>query len=156
VKVCSLYGAGFYYIPGTDVCLKLGGFLRTEWNIHANGSFATFFAGGNALQTRTEDNYITRARGYITTDVREQTSYGTLRAYLAAGWQFTSDDSPTISLPGTQATASSATTTFTTGGNSNLNWSDPPESGHIAHPERSDQADHAADQEQPANQERER
>ena len=120
MKVCSLYGAGFYYIPGTDVCLKLGGFLRTEWNIHANGSFATFFSGGNALQTRTEDKYITRARGYITTDVREQTSYGTLRAYLAAGWQFTSDDSPTISLPGTQATASSATTTFTTGGNSNL------------------------------------
>ena len=120
MKVCSLYGAGFYYIPGTDVCLKLGGFLRTEWNIHAAGSFATFFNGANALQTRTEDNYITRARGYITTDVREQTSYGTLRAYLAAGWQFTSDDSPTISLPGTQATPSSATTTFTTGGNSNI------------------------------------
>jgi hypothetical protein len=33
--------------------------------------------------------------------VREQTSYGTLRGYLAAGWQFTSDDPPTISLPGT-------------------------------------------------------
>ncbi|NPU27388.1 porin, partial [Bradyrhizobium denitrificans] len=24
VKVCSLYGAGFYYIPGTDTCIKLG------------------------------------------------------------------------------------------------------------------------------------
>ena len=21
VKVCSLYGAGFYYMPGTDICL---------------------------------------------------------------------------------------------------------------------------------------
>ena len=30
VKVCSLYGAGFYYIPGTDTCIKLGGYLRVE------------------------------------------------------------------------------------------------------------------------------
>jgi hypothetical protein len=28
VKVCSLYGDGFYYIPGTDTCLKLGGYMR--------------------------------------------------------------------------------------------------------------------------------
>ncbi|MFX8354893.1 porin, partial [Acinetobacter baumannii] len=27
VKICSLYGAGFYYIPGTDTCIKLGGYL---------------------------------------------------------------------------------------------------------------------------------
>ena len=25
VKICSLYGVGFYYIPGTDMCLKIGG-----------------------------------------------------------------------------------------------------------------------------------
>ena len=24
VKICSLYGDGFYYIPGTDTCLKTG------------------------------------------------------------------------------------------------------------------------------------
>jgi Porin subfamily len=30
VKICSAYGAGYYYVPGTDVCLKLGGYLRTE------------------------------------------------------------------------------------------------------------------------------
>ena len=28
VKICSLYGAGFYYIPGTDTCLKIGGWVR--------------------------------------------------------------------------------------------------------------------------------
>ena len=39
VKVCSLYGAGFYYIPGTDTCLKIGGYLRTqvEWNSAGGG-----------------------------------------------------------------------------------------------------------------------
>src|SRR5262245_58124061 len=24
VKICSLYGEGFFYIPGTDICRKLG------------------------------------------------------------------------------------------------------------------------------------
>jgi hypothetical protein len=129
VKVCSLYGAGFYYIPGTDVCLKLGGFIRTEWDIHAGGSFAPFTQGSSALQTRGEDNYVTRARAYLTTDVREQTPYGTLRGYIAAGWQFSSDDSPTISGPGVQATGTttlagaSITTTLPGGGGPNSNVS---------------------------------
>ena len=30
VKVCTLYGAGFFYIPGTDTCIKLGGYLRAD------------------------------------------------------------------------------------------------------------------------------
>ncbi len=28
VKICSLYGAGFYYIPGTDTCIRIGGAIR--------------------------------------------------------------------------------------------------------------------------------
>ena len=28
VRICSLYGAGFYYIPGTDTCIKFGGYVR--------------------------------------------------------------------------------------------------------------------------------
>src|SRR5258706_6461004 len=27
VKICTLYGEGFYYIPGTDICLKIGGLV---------------------------------------------------------------------------------------------------------------------------------
>ena len=30
VKVCSLYGAGFYYIPGPDICMKAGGYIRYQ------------------------------------------------------------------------------------------------------------------------------
>ena len=104
VKVCSLYGAGFYYIPGTETCIKVGGFLRTEINVHAAGSFTNFSNGGNAFQFRAEDNFVTRARAALTVDAREQTSYGTLRGYLAAGWQYTTDDPPTVTLPGSQAT----------------------------------------------------
>ena len=31
VKVCSLYGVGFYYIPGTDICMKIGAYFRAEY-----------------------------------------------------------------------------------------------------------------------------
>ena len=30
VRVCSAYGAGFFYIPGTDTCLRLSGRARFE------------------------------------------------------------------------------------------------------------------------------
>ena len=36
VKICSLYGAGFYYIPGTDTCIKLGGYLRVDLALNGN------------------------------------------------------------------------------------------------------------------------
>ena len=30
VRICDAFGAGFYYIPGTDTCLKIGGRVRIE------------------------------------------------------------------------------------------------------------------------------
>ena len=33
VKVCSLYGAGYYYMPGTDICIKLGGYVRYQFTV---------------------------------------------------------------------------------------------------------------------------
>ena len=39
VKICSLYGAGFYYIPGTDTCIKLGGYLRVEIALGTNTDY---------------------------------------------------------------------------------------------------------------------
>ena len=35
VKVCSLYGAGFFYIPGTDTCIKIGGAVRVQAEVNA-------------------------------------------------------------------------------------------------------------------------
>ena len=45
VKICSLYGAGFYYIPGTDTCIKIGGFVRAEVDINSGGSYAVRQSG---------------------------------------------------------------------------------------------------------------
>jgi Porin subfamily len=30
VKSCSAFGAGFFYVPGTDTCIKSGGYFREE------------------------------------------------------------------------------------------------------------------------------
>ena len=38
VKICTLYGAGFYYIPGTDTCIKIGGYLRVQVDNAGGGS----------------------------------------------------------------------------------------------------------------------
>jgi hypothetical protein len=84
VKICSLYGAGFYYIPGTDMCLKIGGWMRAEYGYGLNGSFGAAPVGGN-VNNRTTNDSVMRARGYITADARNQTEYGTVRSYIAVG-----------------------------------------------------------------------
>jgi len=84
VKICSLYGAGFYYMPGTDLCLKVGGWVRYETTWGSNGSLTWGPYNGNA-NTRATNNITFRARGYVTVDAREQTAYGTARGYLAVG-----------------------------------------------------------------------
>jgi Porin subfamily len=93
VKICSLYGDGFYYIPGTDTCLKLGGYLRVqaEYNMGAGG--IPIGSGPEATQgkfTRTDTNDINfRTRAALSWDVRQQTEYGTLRTYIRIGVQQT-------------------------------------------------------------------
>src|SRR5688500_5068867 len=72
VKVCSLYGARFFYIPGTDTCLKIGGFVRTEWNHNAAGSFTPTVNEGAAYYTRATDTLVNRTRGLVSFDVRSQ------------------------------------------------------------------------------------
>ncbi len=84
VKICSLYGAGFYYMPGTDMCIKIGGWVRAEVRWNQNGNSAN---GGynNQLNSRATNNFWTRERGYITADAREETAYGVARGYIAVG-----------------------------------------------------------------------
>jgi Porin subfamily len=84
VKVCSLYGAGFYYMPGTDICLKIGGYVRAETTYHSNGNFNTGPVAGD-VNNRSTNEFVMRARAYITADAREQTAWGTARAYVAVG-----------------------------------------------------------------------
>jgi hypothetical protein len=84
LKICSLYGPGFYYMPGTDLCIKVGGWVRAEAAYGANGNLGWGPFNGN-VNNRTTNNETLRARGYITADVRNQTEYGTVRGYISIG-----------------------------------------------------------------------
>src|SRR5262245_13660292 len=90
VKVCSLYGAGFYYIPGTDICLKIGGYVRNQhyWGYSSSTATATpFFGDGRNTRAVTDDNlYTIRFRTIVSLDTRQQTDFGTLRTYTVLGW----------------------------------------------------------------------
>lgn len=80
VKMCSLYGAGFYYIPGTDTCIKLGGYLRAETALNTNGVYASGRVNGAAGANNRLSNYYTaRSREDLNIDTRTATEYGVVR-----------------------------------------------------------------------------
>ena len=109
VKVCSLYGAGFFYIPGTGTCLKIGGWVREEIAFHGSNSMTSqsFFSQGFNIRSANND-FVIRSRGYITADAREQTDFGTLRSYIAVGLNFDSPAGQSATTPGgTAATGQS-------------------------------------------------
>ncbi len=89
VKVCSLYGAGFYYIPGTDTCIRIGGYLRAEVTFGGGPSDATYLTGDGGLGLRTAGQDQSRARIMMYVDTRTATEYGVVRTFGAFGPQFT-------------------------------------------------------------------
>ncbi|HXD45327.1 MAG TPA: porin [Pseudolabrys sp.] len=92
VKICSLYGAGFYYMPGTDTCIKIGGFVRAEVNVLAGGSFAVMTSGD--FNSNSNASLTTwRSRAGVTFDTRSQTEYGTLRSYFIVATTSTNSQS---------------------------------------------------------------
>ncbi|MDF2971644.1 MAG: hypothetical protein K0R61_2094 [Microvirga sp.] len=69
VRVCSTYGTGFFYIPGTETCLRVGGRIRAEY-LYVEPT------------DRSQDSIGFRARGRINFDARTATAYGLLRTYV--------------------------------------------------------------------------
>jgi hypothetical protein len=101
VRVCSLYGAGFWYIPGTDTCIKIGTFARIGYAYGTSGA-GTVIGTPNGLQsdgtnfnstntvggryTRMETDMFGETAGFgLSFDARTQTEYGTLRSFVDIG-----------------------------------------------------------------------
>ncbi|WP_186393787.1 MULTISPECIES: porin [unclassified Pannonibacter] len=76
VRVCDAFGTGFFYIPGTETCLRVGGRVRADFY------FNDFGDSNNNWDERTDAGTSTRARGYIRLDARTNTEYGLVRAYI--------------------------------------------------------------------------
>jgi len=70
VRVCDVYGAGFFYIPGTETCLKVGGYVRYQINWNEG-----------------DDGWRKQSRAQLTLDARNETELGTLRSFAELWFQ---------------------------------------------------------------------
>src|SRR5262245_22435124 len=82
VRICSLYGAGFFYVPGTDTCIKLGGYLRAETAFGTNTIFVSPYNGLAGAFNRYSNYFTARSREDLTIDTRTATEYGVLRTFF--------------------------------------------------------------------------
>ncbi|MBX3575779.1 MAG: porin [Rhizobiaceae bacterium] len=76
VRVCDTYGAGYFYIPGTETCLRLSGYYRYDI-FYWPGSAADPVAGTPA----TEEGYYKHARFAPSFTAKSETEWGTLTGH---------------------------------------------------------------------------
>ncbi|WP_245263230.1 porin [Azorhizobium doebereinerae] len=81
VRQCTAEGAGFYYVPGTDTCLRVGGYL------YAEGYYNTY----SNYPLQNNKTYSVSTGGLIL-DARTATDYGTLRSYIEMRLRWRSSD----------------------------------------------------------------
>jgi len=83
VKVCNAYGSGFFFIPGTDTCLKIGGRVRADYLYSAARTIynGVSVAGVPTVSeaTKGQNTWGRRARGQLNVDARTRTSFGTVQ-----------------------------------------------------------------------------
>ncbi|MGH6835179.1 MAG: porin [Methylocella sp.] len=98
VRVCDAYGAGFFFIPGTESCLKFGGLALAELrgfdpfysisgtNFYANGTphFGKGFipSASQYSNARSRDAFSFAALGRAEFDARTQSPWGALRSFV--------------------------------------------------------------------------
>jgi hypothetical protein len=90
VRICSLYGAGFYYIPGTDTCIKLGGYLRAQVGLNTSSIYGGAYSTTAGAQNRLTNRYTARSREDLNIDTRTATEYGVVRTFWDATFSWTS------------------------------------------------------------------
>ena len=103
VRICSLYGAGFFYIPGTDTCIKLGGYLRVDTTFNGSVYGGPLYAATAARAIVTTITSSCRSRMALTVDTRTATEYGVVRTFGQGDFQFNNfgNNNPnTLRVPG--------------------------------------------------------
>jgi len=87
VKICDVYGSGYFYIPGTETCLRIGGYVRYDIGLGDVGSFD----GSKAFDVRTgkeQSNWDKNARFTLKTWTGQETELGTLKTYTETRFNF--------------------------------------------------------------------
>ncbi|RKE85429.1 porin [Rhizobium sp. AG855] len=73
VRVCDAFGTGYFYIPGTETCLKIGGEVRVT--VSANEGNAPF---GSA----TADDWDSAVRARLAFEAKNDSELGTIGSYV--------------------------------------------------------------------------
>ncbi|ESY05912.1 porin [Mesorhizobium sp. LNJC399B00] len=87
VKICDVYGSGYFYIPGTETCLRIGGYIRYDISGGDVGSFdgaKTF----DAKDGDENDTWRKKARFTLKTWTGQETELGTLKTFTETRWNF--------------------------------------------------------------------
>ena len=74
LRVCDAYGTGFFYIPGSEVCLQIDGYVRHDMK------FGLF--GADRDGDFIGDTHASATRAALRLDARTETHLGTLRSYI--------------------------------------------------------------------------
>ena len=87
VRICDAYGSGFFYIPGTETCMNINGYVRSTYShseTNANGVDVSgaVFTPGAGFAASPGDHASWTIRGRLNIDVRNETDWGTLRSQL--------------------------------------------------------------------------
>ena len=92
VRVCDVYGAGFYYMPGTETCLKVSGYMRYDIGVGDINGLQSIdkldYLESDKVDQTIDDTWNKVARFQLRVDARSETELGTLRAYVAANFQW--------------------------------------------------------------------
>jgi len=90
VRVCDAFGTGYFYIPGTETCLKVGGYVRFELQLGQAGPIGTYGnnAGGIGVYTGSapSDNWDAFQRAQIDITAKNDTELGTLTSVASVRW----------------------------------------------------------------------
>ena len=117
VRICSLYGAGFFYIPGTDTCIKLGGYLRVDTTFNSSGTQGAFAWNGDSGQgNRYRDYFVGRSRLALTVDTRTATEYGVVRTFGQGDFTFDTFGGSTVNPTVLNAAGVNSSLLHTAGG----------------------------------------
>ena len=82
VRICDVYGAGYFYIPGTETCLRIGGYVRLD--VSGGDDGIRGYAGMNANDTRNgrlQGTYGVTSRFALQTYTGQETELGTLKTF---------------------------------------------------------------------------
>ncbi|OJU49826.1 MAG: porin [Mesorhizobium sp. 61-13] len=85
VKICDVYGAGYFYIPGTETCLRVGGYVRYDIGVGDREGVqnVTDHRGGGF-----NDTYWKQGRFALMTWTGSETELGTLKTYTETRFNF--------------------------------------------------------------------